>query len=599
LLPHPVGAAAGPGQENFVSRLLTTFAIIWRLAHPYFFSDDRIRGRALLAAVIAIELSLVGINVLVNHWQNRFYNALQDRNWEAFIDELLFFFILSISYVVLAVYQLYLQQWLTIHWRTWMTRRYLDHWLIGANHYRMQLLGDAADNPDQRIAEDIKLFVDRGILICLRVLGAIVSFVSFVVILWALSDNAPFRIFGYEIAIPGFLVWAALTYAIVGTILTHLVGRPLIRLDFQQQRYEADFRFNLVRVRENSEQIALMRGEPEENARLMHRFSFVITNWWAIMLRIKKLTLLTASYRQDSVVFPYIIVSPAYFAGRMQLGGLVQTASAFESVREALSVFIDVYRELAEWRAVIARLDGFDAAIAQARSVAATGPTIAIAADDAERSIEIDDLLVRLPDGAPLVAVDSIVLRPGDSVLVSGPSGVGKSTLFRAIAGLWPFGSGAVRVPQGASVVMLPQRPYFPIATLAAAVTYPAEPKSFDRSRIEEILSAVGLPALVERLEEEAHWNRILSLGEQQRLGIARVILQKPDFLFIDEATASLDEPAEAALYELIRARLKGATVVSIGHRSTLKAFHQRRFTLGNDITPRRLQEQQLEPVVR
>ncbi len=353
-----------------MSRLLATFAVIWRLAHPYFFSEDRVAGRTLLASVVLIELSLVGINVMINQWQNTFYNALQDRAWDAFVHQLMIFSLLAGTYVVLAVYQLYLQQWLLIRWRTWMTRRYLDHWLAGSNHYRMQLLGDAADNPDQRIAEDIKLFAEKAILIGIRVLGASVSFVSFVVILWGLSADAPLQLFGYEVSIPGYLVWAALLYAFVGTAVTHWIGKPLINLNFLQQRYEADFRFNLVRVRENSEQIALLKGEAAEDERLQHRFSFVIDNWRAIMSRLKRLTLLTASYAQASTVFPFIVVSPAYFAGKVQLGGLMQTASAFNSVREALSIFIDVYRELAEWRAVIARLDGFDAAIAQAKATA-------------------------------------------------------------------------------------------------------------------------------------------------------------------------------------------------------------------------------------
>lgn len=577
-----------------MSRLLSTFRIIWRLARPYFHSDDRLAGRILLATVVTIELALVGINVLINRWQNGFYNALQDRAWDTFVQELLYFCVLASAYVVLAVYQLYLQQWLTIRWRSWMTRRYLDHWLIGANHYRMQLLGEAADNPDQRIAEDVRLFVERALFIGLRVLGAFVSFFSFVVILWTLSDQAPFQLFGYEIAIPGFLVWAALIYAIVGTVLTHYIGRPLIALNFRQQRYEADFRFNLVRVRENSEQIALMRGEAEEDARLRHRFSFIIDNWWAIMIRLKRLTLLTASYRQFSTIFPFIIVSPAYFAGRVQLGGLMQTASAFDSVRESLSIFIDVYRDLAEWRAVIARLDGFDMAIAQAQAAKSQQPAVAVTAGEAVREVAFDDVQVRLPAGAPLVAADGIAIRPGDSVLISGPSGAGKSTLLRAVAGIWPFGSGAIHVPAGANIVMLPQRPYFPIAPLAQAVTYPAAPDTFSREQIAEVLTAVGLPALADRLDEEAHWNNTLSLGEQQRLGIARAILQAPDFLFVDEATASLDEPAEAALYELLRTRLKGATIVSVGHRATLNAFHQRHLAVTTDEHPHRLRKSPL-----
>jgi putative ATP-binding cassette transporter len=579
-----------------VSRLATTLTIIWRLAHPYFFSEDRLRGRILLASVIAIELGLVGINVLINRWNNDFYNALQERDWEVFVAQLAYFCVLAAAYVALAAYQIYLQQWLVIRWRTWMTKRYLDHWLAGPNHYRMQLLGDAADNPDQRIAEDVRLFVERGLYIGLKIFGAVVSLLSFVVILWTLSDAAPFSLFGYEIAIPGYLVWAALIYAVIGTALTHYIGSPLIGLNFNQQRYEADFRFNLVRVRENSEQIALLRGERAEDAQLLQRFGFVITNWHAIMTRLKNLTFLIAGYKQVAAVFPYIVVSPAYFSGRMQLGGLMQTAGAFDHVREALSVIIEVYRELAEWRAVIARLDGFDTAMAQAQAAATVKPAIEVSARAGASAIEIDRLLVRLPQGAPLVAVEDVAVRPGDRVLVTGPSGAGKSTLFRAIAGIWPFGGGAVIVPEGAKVMTLPQRPYFPIGTLAAAVSYPAAPGTFSARRLADLIAAVGLPALAGRLTEEAHWNRLLSLGEQQRLGIARAILAAPDFLFLDEATASLDEPAEAALYRLLHERLGNATIVSIGHRSTLNAFHPRHLALVRDGELHRLRESTLQP---
>ena len=378
---HPAVSSAGQGQELFVSRLLETFAVIWRLAHPYFYSEDRRAGRILLACVVLIELSLVGINVMINRWQNTFYNALQDRAWDAFVEQLIIFSLLGCSYVVLAVYQLYLQQWLQIRWRAWMTRRYLDHWLAGSNHYRMQLLGDAADNPDQRISEDVRLFVGEGDLTSASACSApVVSSFPLSSSCGRFRPTPRWMLFGHEVSIPGYLVWAALIYAIVGTAVTHWVGKPLINLNFLQQRYEADFRFNLVRVRENSEQIALLKGEPAEDARLQHRFSFVIDNWRAIMSRTKRLTLLTASYGQISTVFPLILVSPAYFAGKIQLGALMQTAGAFNSVQQALSIFIDVYRELAEWRAVIARLDGFDAAIAQAQATAAAKPTIDVAA---------------------------------------------------------------------------------------------------------------------------------------------------------------------------------------------------------------------------
>jgi vitamin B12/bleomycin/antimicrobial peptide transport system ATP-binding/permease protein len=579
-----------------VSRLVSTLAIIFRLARPYFFSEDRWAGRSLLAAVITIELSIVAINVLLNQWNNRFYNALQERNWDNFVWELLFFCGLAASYIVLAVYQLYLNQWLQIRWRRWMTREYLDHWLAGANHYRMQLLGDAADNPDQRIAEDINLFIDRTLTISVGLLSAIVTLCSFVIILWTLSAAAPLHLFGSSFSIPGYLVWAALLYAVVGTTLTHLVGWPLVTLNFRQQRFEADFRFNLVRVRENSEQIALLAGETAERERLLDRFGYVVGNFLLIMQRTKKLTFLTSGYAQISIVFPFIVISPAYFGGAVQLGGLMQTASAFTSVQGALSFFVNAYRQLAEWRAVIARLDGFNIAVERARAATTATPAIAVSAREGKDRVEVDDLLVRLPEETALLAANDLAISAGERVLLTGPSGAGKSTLFRAIAGTWPFGAGMIRVPKGAKLMMLPQRPYFPIGTLAAAVTYPAEPGTFGAETLREVITAVGLPALADRLGEEAHWNRMLSLGEQQRLGIARAILQAPDYLFLDEATASLDEAAESALYRLLNARLKRSAIVSIGHRSTLAAFHRRGLVLERDGEISRLRQAALAP---
>jgi putative ATP-binding cassette transporter len=578
-----------------VTGFSSTLVTIWRLAAPYFRSEDRWPGRILLGAVIAIELSIVGITVMLNQWNNRFYNALQDRNWDAFVGELLFFCGLAAAYIVLAVYQLYLNQWLQIRWRRWLTQRYLGRWLEGGNHYRMQLLGDEADNPDQRIAEDIQLFVDRTLSIGIGLLSAVVTLGSFIVILWTLSAAAPLHVFGVALAIPGYLVWAALLYAMAGTALTHLIGRPLVRLNFQQQQFEADYRFNLVRVRENSEQIALLRGEATETGRLLGRFARVVNNWYALMQRQKKLTFFTAGYSQASIIFPYIVVSPAYFAGRMQLGGLMQTASAFNSVQNALSFFITVYRQLAEWRAVIERLSGFDRAVDRARTVARTPPAVEVTAGNANGSVAIKGLTLRLPTGALLISGSDAEVKAGDRVLVTGPSGSGKSTLFRAIAGLWPFGTGRIEVAPGAKVLILPQRPYFPVATLAAAITYPAAPGTFDAKTLAELVAAVGLPNLVERLDEEAHWNRMLSLGEQQRLGIARAILEKPDFLFLDEATASLDEPAEAALYALLHKRLRGTTIVSIGHRSTLGAFHWRGLALAREHGTSRIRDKAFE----
>jgi vitamin B12/bleomycin/antimicrobial peptide transport system ATP-binding/permease protein len=564
-----------------VNNIRATLAIVWRIATPYFRSEDKWAGRGLLAAVIAIELALVGNDVMVNQWRNRFYNALQENDWDGFRREMIVFIVLATVSVILGVYQLYLNQWLQIRWRSWMTTKYLGEWLHDANHYRMQLQGDAADNPDQRVSDDVKLFVERTLDISVGLLSAIVSFMSFVVILWGLSEAAPLHLFGSAWSIPGYLVWAALIYSILGTALTQWIGAPLVNLDFEQQRREANFRFSLVRVRENAEQIALLDGERAERRHLLHGFGSVVANWYSIMSRTKRLTAFTQSYAQAAVVIPIALAAPAYFAKKILIGTLLQAAEAFGNVQKALSFFVSVYRSLAEWRAVIARLDGFEMSIESAEHLRSKGASIRFSRGGGE--IDLAKLLVRLPNGALQVAADEFTIRAGERMLVTGPSGAGKSTLFRAIAGIWPFGSGAISVPADAALMMLPQKPYFPIAPLHAAVAYPSDAKAFSADRIKEVLNEVGLPKLAARLDEQEHWNRVLSLGEQQRLGIARALLQSPRLLFLDEATASLDEPSEAALYRLLQKKLPGTTIVSIGHRATLEAFHQRKVTLARE----------------
>lgn len=567
-----------------MNNIRSTLATVWRIAMPYFRSEDKRAGLTLLASVIAIELALVGTSVLLNQWRNRFYNALQEKDWNGFVREIIIFSLLAAVTVGFSVYQLYLNQWLQIRWRNWMTTHYLGKWLHGANHYRMQLQGDAADNPDQRVSDDVRLFVDQTLNLSVGLLSSVVTLFSFVFILWGLSQEAPLAVAGVNI--PGYLVWGALIYAGFGTALTQWIGSPLVKLDFRQQRFEADFRFSLVRVRENAEQIALLRGERAERERLSERFSRVVGNWYEIMRRTKRLTAFTASYDQAAVVFPIILVAPAFFANKILLGAMLQTAEAFGSVQSALSFFVSSYRSLAEWRAVVARLDGFETSIAGAEALAGDTASIRIVAStgqDKQDEIDLQQLLVRLPNGTPQVSAESFSLRGGERTLVVGPSGAGKSTLFRAIAGVWPFGSGTIAIPADATLMMLPQRPYFPLGSLQAAIAYPAEAAAYSADQVGEALVAVGLPLLAPRLEEEAHWNRTLSLGEQQRLGLARALLLKPQYLFLDEATASLDEASEATLYRLLEERLPATTIVSIGHRSTLQAFHQRNAVLARD----------------
>ena len=553
-----------------------------RIAVPYFRSEDRRAGRALLLAVIALQLFQVWLNVRFNAWYKTFYDALQNKDWDTFIWQLGVFALLAAFFIVSAVYQIYLQQWLQIRWRRWLTNRYLGRWLGNGTHYRMRLKGDSADNPDQRIADDIKQFINNTLDIGISLLGSIVTLISFVVILWNLSATTPLVIGSQSFNIPGYLVWAALIYAIIGTWVTHLVGKPLVKLNFDQQRYEADFRFSLVRLRENAEEVTLLSGEPAEKERLLDRFGRVVGNWYGIMQRTKRLTFLTAGYSQVAIIFPFIVVSPLYFAGSMMLGGLMQIASAFGQVQGALSFFVKAYSDIADWKAVLNRLAGFDASMDWARSLDTAAPRVQHVADGGT-ALVADDLTVSLPSGEEIVRASDLEIAPGERVLVTGPSGSGKTSLFRALGGVWPFGAGIVRIPKEAKLLVLPQRPYLPLGTLRGALAYPGSVEAFTPAEIDDVLRATGLGDVNDSLDEIAYWADRLSMGEQQRLSIVRALLQRPDWLFLDEATSALDEPAEAMLYRLLLERLPHAAIVSIGHRSSLVMFHERFLALKSD----------------
>jgi len=577
-----------------MNRLLTSLKQIWRLTYPFFttrdittvriwpFGDVRLQQRwvawTFLLVVVAAEFGKVAINVRLSYFNRDWFNAIQDKNEAEFWRQLIMVFSFwAVIYVVVFIYQYALRSYLRIRWRSWMTERYIDSWLDEHSHYRMQLEGRNTDNPDQRIQEDIQSFTLTTLSLFLGLLSSVSTLFSFAFVLWNLS--ADFTLPWTDIRVPGFLLWGALLYAAIGTWLTHVVGQPLIGLNFEQQRYEADFRFSLARIREYGEQIALLRGEPSETEQLRGRFKNVIRNFLDIVSRTKKLTALTSGYSQVSAVIPYILVAPYYFAGKIPLGGMTQTANVFSRVQDALSFFVDAYPTLAEYKSVVDRLTSFDASVAYARNAQRFEKRVVVQAG-ASPDVKLSHLLVGLPDGSIIVRVEQLTLRQGDSVLLTGPSGSGKSTLFRAIAGIWPFGEGEVAVPEGASMMLLPQRPYIPVGTLRSAVTYPGVKDTYDDAAISDALRAAKLPQIADRLDEERSWAQTLSLGEQQRLAVARALLEKPDWLFLDEATAALDEPTEADIYRVIKARLPNTTVVSIGHRSTLAAFHDRRMDM-------------------
>ncbi|MGC8524755.1 MAG: ABC transporter ATP-binding protein/permease [Acidibrevibacterium sp.] len=561
---------------------------VWLIARPYFHSEEKWSARLLLGVIILLNLSLVGMDVVLNFWNGAFYDSLQNKDWRAFVDLLFLyhrgsdgsfmpgFSAVAAIYIIVAVYRTYLNQWLQIRWRRWLTRGFIDQWLSDRAYYRISLTTSAAglgtDNPDQRIAEDLRSFVGDTLSLGLDLLSNIVSLISFVGILWSLSGSV--HLLG--VTIGGYMVWVALIYAIIGTWLTHLVGRPLATLSFRQQRFEADFRFSLVRLRENVEGIALYGGEEDEHAALLTRFSAVVMNWWAIMQRTKLLNALTSGYQQIAVVFPIIVAAPRYFGGQIPLGGLTRTASAFGQVQGAMSWFVGSYASLAAWSATVERLASFQRSIEAARAQAGCGIAVTESAGD---SLDLHHLRITLPNGKSLIEEDAYRFLRGESVVISGRSGLGKSTLFRAIAGIWPFGEGKIARPQG-RYLFLPQRPYLPLGSLRHVVTYPATADSMSDEVIAEALRKTGLGALVERLGEEHDWSLLLSGGEQQRLAIARALLIRPDWLFLDEATSNLDPEAEAELYQLLKRELRGTTVISIAHNPGVAAFHDRKITL-------------------
>jgi putative ATP-binding cassette transporter len=584
----------------FVVAQFASVRQIMRIADRYFDTGDSGRARiwpfrpfaalerrvavAMVVFLVLLNQAEVGALLRLNFFNRAWFDAIQQRNAPVFWEQLLFVFTpWAFAYVAMTVVEFFTQSMLVIRWRRWLTDHFVSRWLDHHNHYRISLVAGQTDNPDQRISEDIFRFINGGADgstvayglydFSILLISTVSTLVSFAIVLWSLSTA--FTLPGTNIAVPGFLFWIALIYATAGTLITHFIGRPLIRLYFQRQHMEADFRFSLARLREYTEQVALLGGESAEQNLLGRRFGALIANYLDVIYRAMRVRAFTQTFGQISPIIPYIFTAPFYFARKIELGTMTQTAGAFARVSDSLTFFVNYYIYLAGFQSVVDRLNSFDAAIEKAQALAGAGPSRESSAP-AATDIMLDDVDLSLPDGRRIFETAHLALNSGQSVVISGASGAGKSTLLRVIAGIWPYGDGRISSPKGIRIMVVPPKPYFPIGTLRAAITYPAVPDSYRDDDIRRALIEAHLPELASDLDVEDTWSQRLSSGEQQRLALARALLIRPDWLFLDESTSAVEETLEAGLYAMLKKRLPQTTIVSIGHRSTLSALHQR-----------------------
>jgi putative ATP-binding cassette transporter len=562
------GAASGPPEH----------VSAWSLIRPYWVSEERGKAWGLLIAIIAMDLLLVGINARLNTWNRDFYDALESRHVREFPQLMLIFAGLAFASITISVYNRYLRQMLGFRWRQWLTTRYLREWLDNSTFYRIER-DRLVDNPDQRIAADLDLLATATLTLTLDLLSTLETLIWFSTVLWSTAGALVFMIGGNPVQIHGYMLWAAVAYAIAGSLLTNKVGHPLVSINYQLQRVEADFRFGLIRLRENAEQIAFYDGMRTEEANAGTLFGRIRENWWRLMRYTRRYSFVVNFYGQIADIFPIVVASPRYFTGALSFGTLIQIADAFGSVSESLSWFINNYDTLVEWRATVNRLREFKRVMRQphlkeSMTSATEHGGINLHYVD-EKQLVTHNLMLALPDGDTLASVRDIAVQPGSRWLVRGASGAGKSTLLRALAGLWPFGDGSIDAPVDARMMFVPQQSYLPLGTLKAALAYPASSETFSDEDCRVALRECRLESYVNRLQESDPWWRILSPGEQQRLAAARVLLHKPDYVFLDEATSALDTENEAHIYRLIIERLPKAAIVSVAQRESLAQFHQ------------------------
>lgn len=547
------------------------FRDVWYLTKSYWQSEEKKKAFFLLGCIIALTLGVVYMLVLLNQWNNSFYSALQNYDAKKIFDELIHFSWLAAIYILLAVYSYYLQQTLILNWRRWLTTRFIDIWLQNKTYYNLQMFGKDTDNPDQRISEDVRQFVEMTLSFGIGILKAFCTFASFVVILYNLSGSLSFTFMGKTWTINGYMLWASLLYSVIGTYITHIVGRKLVKINFIQQKYEADFRFSMIRLRESAESVAFYRGEAQEGSVFKQRFKMLLDNFWKLVNKQKQLVFLNSGYSQIAIIFPFVVAMNRYLTKEVTLGGLMQVASAFGRVQDSLSYFVDMYSSIAQWQAVVMRLTCFGHHMHDVYQQAERFHVERFAAADV---VEVDNMQINLPDGKPLLENISFTLHLGHNVLIKGVSGSGKSTLLRAISGIWPFVDGKIFLPERDKLMFIPQKSYLPLGTLRAALNYPGN-KPIDDTELIYLMDLCQIGYLKDKLDLEADWSHVLSVGEQQRLAFVRAHIQQPQWLFLDEATSALDEDTEANMYSLLQERLQQTTVVSVGHRSTLNKYHE------------------------
>ena len=563
-------------QNTYNRNPITWIKDFWFLAKPYWQSPDRFRAFGLIIVAISFNLLTVGVTVMINKWYNSFYDAIQQYDKVKFYELIIRFCILAFCAIAFSVLSYYFRKILTIRWRKWLTNYYLTNWFQAKAYYKTKFVSQISDNPDQRIQEDINGFITLALDLSLGLISSIVTLLSFIFILWKLSGALKFDIANYHIIIPGYMVWTALIYAVIGTYITFKIGRPLIKLDYQQQAYEADFRFGLMRVREYSESIAFYNGEVQEKSGLVTRFNNVVNNYVAIIYRQLKIDIFGVGYEQVAIIFPLVVAAPRYFAKAIKLGDLMQIASAFGRVQGALSYFISAYSSLAGWRAVMDRLYGFQMAINEAKQL--SGLKIA----SGTHYLKLSNININLPSGTPLINGINLTLNQGDALLIKGRSGSGKTTLLRTIAGLWHYAEGNISQKPNLHSLFIAQKPYLTIGRLKDAVCYPKIDNLPSDHEMQQLLKIFKLEHLARKLDEHADWTNMLSIGEQQRIAICRILINKPDVIYLDEATSALDEEMEAITYDAIKSNLPNSVIVSVGHRSTITKWHDQILDFNN-----------------